>query len=222
MSFTEEQTKLLQEKLDSQHVSSRKQSGISLSYLEGYHVIDEANRIFGFDKWGYTVDIIDTQKEQITIGAQKKEGHYIGVIAKVYLSVDGVYREDVGFGSGRSTSFVDAHELAYKEAVTDALKRAFRSFGNQFGNALYDKTQKNVEDKSKAKPKTKSKPKVEGAPRKETKDDGFNLKAFLAEIDELSTEEELLNFRSANKGVVPEEHQEAVKKHFNNHKKDIL
>ena len=27
-----------------------------------------------------------------------------------------------------------------QEAVTDAIKRCFRSFGNQFGNSLYDKT----------------------------------------------------------------------------------
>ncbi len=32
---------------------------------------------------------------------------------------------------------VEAHEQAKKGAVTDALKRALRSFGNQFGNELY-------------------------------------------------------------------------------------
>jgi hypothetical protein len=37
-----------------------------------------------------------------------------------------------------------AHESAVKEAVTDALKRALRSFGNPFGLALYDKTRENV------------------------------------------------------------------------------
>jgi hypothetical protein len=31
----------------------------------------------------------------------------------------------------------DAHEMAEKGAVTDALKRALRTFGNQFGNGLY-------------------------------------------------------------------------------------
>jgi hypothetical protein len=36
----------------------------------------------------------------------------------------------------RST-IVDAHEMAEKGAVTDALKRALRTFGNQFGNGLY-------------------------------------------------------------------------------------
>ena len=38
----------------------------------------------------------------------------------------------------------DAHESAIKEAETDAMKRALRSFGNTFGLALYDK---NVADR---------------------------------------------------------------------------
>ena len=33
-----------------------------------------------------------------------------------------------------------------KEAETDAEKRALKTFGNQFGQALYDKTQSNVVD----------------------------------------------------------------------------
>ena len=48
-------------------------------------------------------------------------------------------REDVGFGSGIAKTLADAHEQSAKEAVTDALKRAMRTFGNQFGNSLYDR-----------------------------------------------------------------------------------
>ncbi len=33
----------------------------------------------------------------------------------------------------------EAHEAAYKGAVTDAMKRALRHFGDQFGNRLYDR-----------------------------------------------------------------------------------
>jgi hypothetical protein len=33
----------------------------------------------------------------------------------------------------------EAHEVAYKGAVTDALKRALRHFGEQFGLGLYDR-----------------------------------------------------------------------------------
>ena len=32
----------------------------------------------------------------------------------------------------------DAHDMAIKGAVTDALKRALRTFGPQFGNGLYE------------------------------------------------------------------------------------
>jgi len=51
-----------------------------------------------------------------------------------------VSREDVGFGTGIAKSLADAHEGGAKEAVTDAIKRTMRSFGNQFGNSLYDKS----------------------------------------------------------------------------------
>ena len=49
-------------------------------------------------------------------------------------------REDVGFGTGIAKTLADAHEGGAKEAVTDAIKRTLRSFGNQFGNSLYDKS----------------------------------------------------------------------------------
>lgn len=39
----------------------------------------------------------------------------------------------------------DAHEGAAKEAVTDAIKRAMRSYGNQFGNSLYDKSKQHAQ-----------------------------------------------------------------------------
>lgn len=47
-------------------------------------------------------------------------------------------RSDVGCGfvAGETP---EAHEAAYKGSVTDALKRALRHFGDQFGNGLYDR-----------------------------------------------------------------------------------
>ena len=64
--------------------------------------------------------------------------------------------EDVGYGVGNSyNGFGDAFESAAKEAVTDALKRCLRSFGNAFGNCLYDKdwlNEHNKPDPEKPKP----------------------------------------------------------------------
>ena len=59
-----------------------------------------------------------------------------------------ISRQDVGFGTGVSKTLADSNENAGKEAVTDALKRAMRSFGNQFGNSLYDKSRNHANQDS--------------------------------------------------------------------------
>ena len=41
----------VQRKLDDMYVRSREFQGRILSYIEGWHAIAEANRIFGFDGW---------------------------------------------------------------------------------------------------------------------------------------------------------------------------
>ena len=41
----------LKKPLDPRHVASRSQGGGQVSYIEGWHAIAEANRIFGFDGW---------------------------------------------------------------------------------------------------------------------------------------------------------------------------
>ena len=51
MALTEPQTKSLKAKFKSRHVKVRKSCGASLSYVEGWHAIAGANRIFGFDSW---------------------------------------------------------------------------------------------------------------------------------------------------------------------------
>jgi recombination DNA repair RAD52 pathway protein len=55
--------------------------------------------------------------------------------------VAGVIREGlaVGVGNGKPENEGDVIESAVKEAETDALKRALRTFGNTFGLALYEK-----------------------------------------------------------------------------------
>ena len=51
MALTEIQTKSLKAKLKRRHVRTRENYGTSVSYVEGWHAIAEANRIFGFDSW---------------------------------------------------------------------------------------------------------------------------------------------------------------------------
>ena len=51
MPFTDTQVQALAGKLSAKHVKTRQANGRTLSYIEGWHVIAEANRIFGFDAW---------------------------------------------------------------------------------------------------------------------------------------------------------------------------
>jgi len=128
----------LQKKLDPKHIKPAP-SGKYGDYIEGWHAIAEANRIFGFGGWSYTLDAL-----QLTNATKDGDKHRVGYMAQVTVHVGDVRRGDVGHGQGFGKSEGDAHDSAVKEAVTDALKRALRTFGNPFGLALYDKTKANV------------------------------------------------------------------------------
>jgi DNA repair and recombination protein RAD52 len=151
MSFTADQTSQLSAKLGANAVKSRKQGGRDVSYIEGWHAIAEANRIFGFEGWTReTVEIRCVAEREREIGQQKKQGWGVSYVTKVKVVVFAgdslVTREGVGAGHGIDVDLGQAHESAIKEAETDAMKRALMTFGNPFGLALYDKAQANVAD----------------------------------------------------------------------------
>lgn len=145
MSFTDTQTADLAAPLNRSSVKTRKQAGMDLSYVEGHHVIQEANRIFGFDAW-------QSETVELRCVSEGPRGDKAGVtyIARVRITVraggDTIIREGVGAGHGIDRDAGQAHEKAIKEAETDARKRSLMTFGNPFGLALYDKTQANVSD----------------------------------------------------------------------------
>ncbi|GLK78014.1 hypothetical protein GCM10008171_32680 [Methylopila jiangsuensis] len=145
MAFTDQQLNQLSDVLDQSHVRSRTQAGRSLSYVEGWHAIAEANRIFGFDAWDRELVSIQLLGEPRLVEGK----HRVGYRATVRITVragDGttVVRDGAGFGSGIDRDVDQAHESALKEAETDAMKRALVTFGNPFGLALYDKEQRSV------------------------------------------------------------------------------
>ncbi|WP_151943416.1 Rad52/Rad22 family DNA repair protein [Aliarcobacter butzleri] len=139
---TKEQIESLNKELDSKRVKNRSKGNINLSYLEGFDIFETANSIFGFGNWSYTI----TKLEQVSQEYNQNENVVLCYKAIVNLKIYNqthttfIEKEDVGFGTGISKTLADANESASKEAVTDAIKRAFRSFGNQFGNSLYDKS----------------------------------------------------------------------------------
>jgi DNA repair and recombination protein RAD52 len=133
-------TDLLDKPLDPNRVKHRAGGGgMSLAYLKGHNVIDQANDIFGFGAWGY--DILMVELVNISGDGGEVVGGYYA--ARVRLTVAGcvpITEEGVcPIQEGRNPrAKIDAHDMARKGAVTDAMKRAFRCYGDQFGNSLYD------------------------------------------------------------------------------------
>jgi hypothetical protein len=143
MALSDTQVRQLRAKLEAKYVKTRKANGTDLHYLEGWHVIAEANRIFGYDAW----DRRTLASECVWSGAS---GAFYGAAytAKVRVSVRAgditIVREGSGTGEARASTPGQAHDLALKGAETDATKRALATFGNPFGLALYDREQVGV------------------------------------------------------------------------------
>ena len=134
--------KALQSELSADRIKVRDKANIKLSYLEGFDIIDTANNIFGFGGWAYTISSLEQVSQEVNAN-QNVVVCYKAIVKVDVYDIDHstmISRQDVGFGTGVARNLADAHENSAKEAVTDALKRSLRSFGNQFGNSLYDKS----------------------------------------------------------------------------------
>lgn len=148
--FNANQLKVLNSELDTNRIKTREKGNINLSYIEGFDVIDTANSIFGYGNWSYLI----SKLEQVSQEQNHNQNFVVCYQAVVKLIVKdenhtkSISRQDVGFGSGVAKALNDAYENAGKEAVTDGLKRAMRSFGNQFGNSLYDKSRNHANQDS--------------------------------------------------------------------------
>lgn len=127
----EKQEAMLREGLDPKSVSKIKKAGREMSYIEGWLVFENANRIFGFDNWTYSIASMDVTR--LDDGSSEV---YTIIEVRIQFPDGEVKRQDVGWGSATKKMGL---ELALKESVTDGCKRAFRGFGHQFGNSLYDK-----------------------------------------------------------------------------------
>lgn len=144
MTFTSQQTAALRAKLRRRHVKTRMLNGNPLAFLEGWHVIAEANRIFGYDCWDRR-----TLAPRCIWSAQSSDGQTAVIYTttvRITVRAGGsvVMRDGTGTGFGRAAAAEIAHEIAVKAAETDATKRALATFGNPFGLPLYDKQQKSV------------------------------------------------------------------------------
>ncbi len=116
-------------------------------YLATHDVIRTANKVFGFGAWGHEIVTLELVGSEPMKNAKGEDGWYTGYRCVVRLTVAGCQPvSGVGYGDAFEKQWsaqVTTHELAAKEAESDALKRAFKNFGDQFGLILYAK----VDDK---------------------------------------------------------------------------
>ncbi|XP_038636140.1 DNA repair protein RAD52 homolog isoform X5 [Scyliorhinus canicula] len=127
----------LQRRLGPEYISQRPAGGgQKVCYVEGHRIVSLANEVFGYNGWSHSitqqnVDFVDLINGKFYVG--------VSAFVKVQLK-DGSFHEDVGYGVSEGLkSKALSLEKARKEAVTDGLKRAMKSFGNVLGNCILDK-----------------------------------------------------------------------------------
>ena len=162
-------TEALAQPLDPELISQRKgRGGRKFDYIEGHTAIDQANRIFGFGGWGYElvgdVTLRPIEQTDSRTGEVTSTPAYAAVVR---VTVPGApSRTDVGFQPVSDES-PEGHETAFKGAVTDALKRALRSFGDRFGNGLYGDPPTNSGNRRESERSTERQP--QSAPERENR-----------------------------------------------------
>ena len=149
-----------------------------LSYVTGRYTKQRLNELFGPLGWSYTVEDVRLDPENVaafvhvrlTVGVSTDDG-------RVEVTKDGLA---YGFAAGRTGP--EAYDFAIAEGVTDALKRAAVSLGQNLGLSLYPLTAGGAQKKAPAKkaaPKKaapkKSKPAPKAAPKPtvETEDEDW-------------------------------------------------
>ena len=158
MPFTNTQLRQLRANIRPQVVKQREVEGKVLHYLEGWHIIAEANRIFGFDAWDR-----ETLQSQCVWQKQIDYRYAAAYLTRVRITVRAgdqvIQREGMGSGEALAGTAGQAHERASKAAETDATKRALSTFGNSFGLSLYrDKTEAPQPKKARQSPAKASAP----------------------------------------------------------------
>ena len=134
MRLTGAQYEALLKPLAKHRVSSRQQSGITLSYLEAWDVKAHLIRVFGFGGWSADVLSADLAFEE-----KDEKGRWnVGYKVVMRLAIDGTSYTEAAVGSSTLANRGEAHDMAVKTAESDALKRAAINLGTQFGLSLYD------------------------------------------------------------------------------------
>jgi recombination DNA repair RAD52 pathway protein len=143
--ITLEQFKILLSPIRPGRISSRKQGGKDLSYVEAWDIKAHLTRIFGFGNWDSEVleyNHVDTRHYQTDQGKDMVEVVYN---CRLGLTIRDTWgnllchhiEAAAGSASGPLSMLGDQHDNALKSAESDALKRCAINLGSQFGLSLY-------------------------------------------------------------------------------------
>jgi len=152
LTVSEDQLAQLFEPINPVRVQTRQ----GMAYLESWDVIAHLSRIFGPLNWDKQV-----LREWVIFETENNGKWTVCYGATVKLTINAVWgskvSEDCATGTAiNQPSRGDAHDLALKTAVSDALKRCAKDLGNQFGLSLYDGgSTKSVVGRSLAHPEAK-------------------------------------------------------------------
>jgi hypothetical protein len=145
--------------LDMSRVKRRQAPGSgTVPYLEGYDVIETANRIFSF-RWSYNLlsepQIVRWNRRVLVWDAQQRkkvpaldaqgqpQTEEVGmtfITGAIQVTLDDQIYTHSDLGRCMFTGdSPEALDMALAGCVTDCLKRCFRQLGEQFGLSLYDK-----------------------------------------------------------------------------------
>lgn len=117
------------------------------SHLEAWDIRRHLIRFFGFGGWDFTVVNCDLVSEIMHPAAKEGDRPRYSVIYRVIgrLTIrtpEGAtlctYEDGATGDSVNQPSFGDAHDMALKTAMSQALKRCAVNLGDQFGLSLYD------------------------------------------------------------------------------------
>jgi DNA recombination protein Rad52 len=143
MGLSEQQKAALAADIPRDMVKERSAGSEKVSYVTGHAMIARANEVFGPDGWQSE---LRGPVAEIHRGTRKSSngGENVTILyqAQVRVTAGGTFHDDVGVGvvDTPAASLLQGIEKAQKEAITDAVKRALRHFGNSLGLALYDKS----------------------------------------------------------------------------------
>lgn len=115
------------------------------SHIPAYDVVAHLTRLFGFDGWDKEILSIDLVGED-AIEKGGRVGYTVTYRCLMRLTIFNRLGEivkvveDGACGSANNLpSRGDAHDFAYKNAISYAIKRCAKDLGDQFGLSLYNK-----------------------------------------------------------------------------------